>query len=152
MSPYTSWVDHMIKHKVHYIPIKEDLSDLLHVINWCKNNDDECRRIAQNGLEFARSVLTRDFIQKYMQTILWSLSPNNEPPMALDKESESIDSSSKEDDHVTGFSDEYIDFPSDKKRCLVGILLRNIKTKRFARKIKRVRKNSLLFYRVHTLY
>lgn len=136
MSPYTSWVDHMIKHKVHYIPIKEDLSDLLHVINWCKNNDDECRRIAQNGLEFARSVLTRDFIQKYMQTILWSLSPNNEPPMALDKESESIDSSSKEDDRVSSFSDEYIDFPSDKKRCPRGYSSKIYKNKRVCKKNK----------------
>ena len=134
MSPYTSWVDHMIKHKVHYVPIKEDLSDLLHVINWCKNNDDECRRIAQNGLEFARSVLTRDFIQKYMQTILWSLSPKNQPPMALDKESESIDSSSKEDDHVSGFSDEYIDFPSDKKRCPRGYSAKKHKNKKVCKK------------------
>jgi hypothetical protein len=136
MSPYTSWVDHMIKHKVHYIPIKEDLSDLLHVINWCKNNDDECRQIAQNGLEFARSVLTRDFIQKYMQTILWSLSPNNEPPMALDKESESIDSSSKEDDRISGFSDEYIDFPSDKKRCPRGYSSKIYKNKKVCKKNK----------------
>jgi len=136
MSPYTSWVDHMIKHKVHYIPIKEDLSDLLHVINWCKNNDDECRRIAQNGLEFARSVLTRDFIQKYMQTILWSLSPNNEPPMALDNESESIDSSSKEDDRVSDFSDEYIDFPSDKKRCPRGYSSKIYKNKKVCKKNK----------------
>jgi hypothetical protein len=103
----------MIKHKVHYIPIKEDLSDLLHVINWCKNNDDECKKIAQNGMDFARSVLNRDFIQKYMQSILWSLCDNKqshiETHVAIEaRVQETLSDSS---------SDEYIDFPVDKKRC-----------------------------------
>jgi hypothetical protein len=71
-----------------------------------------------------------------MQTILWSLSPNNEPPMALDKESESIDSSSKEDDRVSDFSDEYIDFPSDKKRCPRGYSSKIYKNKKVCKKNK----------------
>jgi hypothetical protein len=143
MSPYTSWVDHMIKHKVHYIPIKEDLSDLLHVINWCKNNDDECRKIAQNGLEFARSVLTREFIQNYMQSILWTLSPNIEPPMEKEKESTTIESasSSKEHDRVSEFSDEYIDFPLDKKRCPRGYSAKIHRNKKVCKKNKTRKKN-----------
>lgn len=140
MSQYTSWVDHMIKHKVHYIPIKEDLSDLLHVINWCKNNDDECQRIAQNGLEFARSVLTRDFIQNYMQSILWTLCGKNQPPIVIEKESIKLDSIlssiSKEDYHASDFSDDYIDFPVDKKRCPRGYSVKIHRKKKVCKKNK----------------
>ena len=72
-SQYTSWVDHMLQHKVHYIPVKADLSDLLDVIRWCKKNDDKCQEIARNGMEFARSILSKKYIQSYLQNALWSL-------------------------------------------------------------------------------
>lgn len=72
-SQYTSWVDHMLQHKVHYVPVKADLSDLLDVIRWCKNNDEKCQEIARNGMEFARSILSKKNIQTYLQNALWSL-------------------------------------------------------------------------------
>jgi len=112
------------------------LSDLLHVINWCKNNDDECRKIAQNGLEFARSVLTRDFIQKYMQSILWTLCEKNQPLIEKEKESITIDSISKEDNLVSDFSDDYIDFPLDKKRCPRGYSAKIHRNKKVCKKNK----------------
>ena len=77
-SQYTSWVDHMIQHKVHFVPVKADLSDLLDVIRWCKQNDDKCREIANNGMEFARSILSKKYIQSYVQNTLWSLSERRE--------------------------------------------------------------------------
>jgi hypothetical protein len=73
-SQYTSWVDHLIQHKVHYIPVKADLSDLLDVIRWCKKNDNKCEEIARNGMEFARSILSKKYIQSYLQNMMWSLS------------------------------------------------------------------------------
>lgn len=73
-SQYTSWVDHMLQHKVHYVPVKADLSDLLDVIRWCKKNDEKCQEIARNGMEFARSILSKKNIQSYLQNALWSLS------------------------------------------------------------------------------
>jgi len=73
-SQYTSWVDHLLQHMVHYIPVKADLSDLLDVIRWCDRNDDRCKEIAQNGMNFARSVLNKKYIQSYIQNALWSLS------------------------------------------------------------------------------
>jgi phosphopantetheine adenylyltransferase len=54
MSPYTSWTDHMIKAKVHYIPVKEDLSDLLDVIKWCKKNDERCRGKREQWICFCK--------------------------------------------------------------------------------------------------
>jgi len=73
-SQYTSWVDHMMQHMVHYVPVKADLSDLLDVIRWCERNDDKCKEIAQNGMNFARSILSKTYIQSYFKNALWSLS------------------------------------------------------------------------------
>jgi hypothetical protein len=73
-SQYTSWVDHMMQHMVHYVPVKADLSDLLDVIRWCERNDDKCKEIAQNGMNFARSILSKTYIQSYFKNTLWSLS------------------------------------------------------------------------------
>jgi len=36
----------------HYVPIKRDASDLGDVVEWCKNNDDECREISNNATEY----------------------------------------------------------------------------------------------------
>jgi hypothetical protein len=83
-SQYTSWVDHMLQHKVHYIPVKSDLSDLLDVIRWCKNNDEKCQAIAKNGMEFARSILSKKNIQSYLQNALWSLTEHR-PVKILDE-------------------------------------------------------------------
>ena len=80
-SQYTSWVDHMMQHKVHFIPVKADLSDLLDVIRWCRQNEDKCREIANNGMEFARSILSKKYIQSYFQNELWSLSEGR--PVAI---------------------------------------------------------------------
>ena len=73
-SEYRSWVDHLIQPGVHYVKIKADLSDLKNRIEWCMKNDEKCKKIAQNGLDFAISVLNKEFIKSYVQTILWSLS------------------------------------------------------------------------------
>jgi hypothetical protein len=72
-SQYTSWVDHLLQHKVHYIPVKADLSDLLDVVRWCRQNDDRCREIASNGMKFAQSILSKKYIQTYFQKVLFSV-------------------------------------------------------------------------------
>ena len=75
-SQYTSWADHMMKHMVHYVPVKADLSDLLGVSEWCKKNDDVCKRIANKGMEFAKSVLNKEYIRNYFKQILWTVASN----------------------------------------------------------------------------
>ena len=74
----------MLQHKVHYVPVKADLSDLLDVIRWCKNNDEKCQEIARNGMEFARSILSKKNIQTYLQNALWSLTEHR-PVKILDE-------------------------------------------------------------------
>jgi hypothetical protein len=73
-SPYTLWVDHVLKPGVHYVEVKEDLSDLQEVFEWCKAHDEEARNIARAGFEFAQHALTRDFINGTFAKILWKLS------------------------------------------------------------------------------
>jgi hypothetical protein len=34
---------------VHYVPIKDDLTDLDYIVNWCRNNDDKCKEISANA-------------------------------------------------------------------------------------------------------
>lgn len=51
---------------VHYVAIKEDLSDLVEKILWAKQNDAEAYRIAKNGQKFANdNLLPKDIFCYY---------------------------------------------------------------------------------------
>jgi hypothetical protein len=43
---------------IHYVPIKDDLSDLNEVVNWCIANDDKCKQIANNAYIFVNTELS----------------------------------------------------------------------------------------------
>lgn len=72
-SEYTSWVDHLIKPNVHYISVKADLTNLIKKIKFCKANDDKCKEIAKNGMEFAKKALEPNFVKTAFQKILWAV-------------------------------------------------------------------------------
>jgi serine/threonine protein kinase len=57
----------------HYISVKEDLSDLIEKIQWCRDNDKKCEQIAKNALHFFRTYLQKDGVLQYMQKILVNL-------------------------------------------------------------------------------
>jgi hypothetical protein len=71
-SNFKSWfeIDELLKPYVHYIPIKSDLSDLVEKIEWCKNNDEECKKIAMNCYNFALTHFNYDFYLNYMKEVL----------------------------------------------------------------------------------
>jgi hypothetical protein len=48
-----------LKPWVHYIPVKRDLSDLREKADWCLQNYEEAKQVAQNALRFASRHLTR---------------------------------------------------------------------------------------------
>ncbi len=54
----------------HYIPVKQDLSDLLTQIKWAKSHDAEAKRIAQNGREFALTHLMPEHLLLYCYKVL----------------------------------------------------------------------------------
>jgi hypothetical protein len=144
MSPYTSWTEHMIKAKVHYIPVKEDLSDLLDVIKWCKKNDERCREIANNGLVFARSVLNKKFIQSYLSEVLWTLAPGGKKshsPMAFEVAVAPIPVAPQK--MVRSTSEEYLEMPADKKQCPRGYKSVQHEGRKKCKKTKKTIKSSV---------
>lgn len=48
----SQWFYDVLKPYVHYIPIKENLEDLVEKIAWAKEHDEECREIAENSTNF----------------------------------------------------------------------------------------------------
>ena len=57
-SDYKMWYSDLLEPMVHYIPIKKDCSDLVKKIEWCKKNDDKCKKIAQNAVKFYKKYLS----------------------------------------------------------------------------------------------
>lgn len=72
-SNFKAWFEtaaDLFKPYVHYIPIKRDLSDLIEKIQWCKNNDKECKKIAKNCYKFAIENFNYNNYINYMEKIL----------------------------------------------------------------------------------
>lgn len=61
---------------IHYIPVKEDLSDLNEKIDWANSHPKECATIAANALAFAKNNLRRENAIKRYQDILILLGEN----------------------------------------------------------------------------
>lgn len=64
------WYSDLLKPYKHYIPIKQDLSNLVEQTKWCLLNDSKCKNIAKNGYNLIKKILTREYIFKYMNRIL----------------------------------------------------------------------------------
>jgi hypothetical protein len=64
------WFYHDLKPWVHYIPIKQDLSDLVEKILWLQQHDDEAYAIAVNGQKFALEYLKVDDFFEYAKMVL----------------------------------------------------------------------------------
>ncbi len=69
-SPWRQWYYSSLKPWVNYVPIKNDLSDLIDKIKWCRENDDQARVIGENGRKLALSMTMETEIPKAYQTIL----------------------------------------------------------------------------------
>lgn len=73
-SPFTQWYFCAMKPWIHYVPVKEDLSDLIETLLYLKNHDDLAYQIAQNGLKFARTHISKESTAQYFHDLLWSWS------------------------------------------------------------------------------
>ena len=69
-SPWKIWYSNMLQENIHYISVKEDMSDLIDKIKWCRDNDDQCKIIAKNARNFYLKYLSKDGIFDYMQKLL----------------------------------------------------------------------------------
>lgn len=55
---------------VHYIPVKKDLSDLIDIVEWCRNNDSVCKKIAENAYDFALNMLNEKRVYEYAASLI----------------------------------------------------------------------------------
>jgi len=64
-SVWEQWYYDKLKEWVHYVPVKDDFSDLNEKIQWCLDNDDMCRIISRNAYNFVLAELTFDKASSY---------------------------------------------------------------------------------------
>ncbi len=69
-SPNIQWYYKGLVPNVHYIPVQQDLSDLIHKIKWAKKHDREARIISQQAQQFAQGNLTYPDILYYVYLLL----------------------------------------------------------------------------------
>lgn len=72
-SKWKMWFSDLLKPYVHYVPVKEDLSNLLDQIEWCLKHDEECKLMALEALKFYNKYLTKDGVLDYLQETLVQL-------------------------------------------------------------------------------
>lgn len=66
-SKWKMWFTDLLIPYKHYIPIKEDFSDIIEKIKWCKYNDEKCKQIALNARKFYDFYLSKNSIFDYLQ-------------------------------------------------------------------------------------
>jgi hypothetical protein len=57
MSDWRQWYYDGLRPWEHYVPVKNDLSDLEERISWCIDNDDTARQIAAGGTKYASAIV-----------------------------------------------------------------------------------------------
>lgn len=77
-SKYYVWYTRMLEEYVHYIPVKEDLSDLIDQIKWCIKNDAKCKIIANNAFAFYNLHINKDGIFNYLEKQLNTIHQNRQ--------------------------------------------------------------------------
>ncbi len=64
------WWYSEIKPYEHYIPVKNDLSDLLEQLEWAISHDTECRMISSNASKLASRILSEEAVYLYLYKLL----------------------------------------------------------------------------------
>jgi hypothetical protein len=54
---YEQWYYKELRPFVHYVPVKNDFSDLVAMVEWCRANQSECLRISRNARAFVKERL-----------------------------------------------------------------------------------------------
>lgn len=64
-SKYHEYFYEDLEPEVHYVSVKNDLSNLVTKLKWALNNDDEAHQISKNGKQFARDNLMPEHVICY---------------------------------------------------------------------------------------
>ncbi len=75
------WYFPLLRPYHDHVPVKADLSDLLEVLQWCHEHDEECRQIAANAKQLYHQFVSRDGVLDYLQAICSGISERwHRPP------------------------------------------------------------------------
>ena len=56
-----SWLmEGLLKPYIHYVPLKDDFSDLDEILDWCKKNDGKCKEISENARRWMKQFMNND--------------------------------------------------------------------------------------------
>lgn len=69
-SPWIQWYYNAMIPYVHYIPVREDLTDLVDKIYWAKSHDEAAQIMAHNVREFALTRITKEKNYIYLYFLL----------------------------------------------------------------------------------
>ena len=69
-APWVQWFYSEYLPYVHYIPIKDDMSDLQEKYQWCEEHPEECEKIVENSKRLFQKVYKMSNVIKYIQDIL----------------------------------------------------------------------------------
>lgn len=84
-SKWKCWYSDMLVPFKHFLPVSEDLSDLQHVLDWCFENDEKCKKIAQNAVQFYNDHLKMEHIIKYLEKVMQKyVYKNTHPTVSYD--------------------------------------------------------------------
>jgi hypothetical protein len=78
------WFYPSMKPYVHFVPVKEDLSDLITLLKWARFHDKECKKISQNAQELAAEVLSHESIYLYLYRLLCEYSKKQQEQYNLE--------------------------------------------------------------------
>jgi hypothetical protein len=70
ISDWQQWYYKGLRPWEHYVPVKNDLSDLEERVEWCLANDTQGREIAATGTEYAQRIVFGTEIPKAAAAIL----------------------------------------------------------------------------------
>jgi DNA-directed RNA polymerase beta subunit len=56
--------------KFAYLEIEPDLANLTDTMKWCLENEETCKKVAENGMNFYKRYFTKEFVYDYMSDVL----------------------------------------------------------------------------------
>lgn len=72
-SQWKLWYSRFMIEDVHYVAVKEDLTDLVDKIKWCQQHEDRCLEIIKNANKFYKEYLGVNGILDYLQKMFCEL-------------------------------------------------------------------------------
>jgi expansin (peptidoglycan-binding protein) len=69
------WWHAIIKPWEHYVPVKEDLSDLYEKYQWVESHPEEVKKIIDAGTAICEETLREEYVMNYTQNVLNELTP-----------------------------------------------------------------------------